>query len=369
MPTPLHRHLIADQAAQSAYRRALREAIQPGDVVLDLGTGTGIHAIFAAEAGARRVYALEQGPIAELAKRVIAANGWNERIRVIRGDAGEIELPEPVDAIVTHMWIFDLVNLLPRIRKRFLKPNGRTVPSRFDLHAALFTSPEAHRATVGMWDDRPFDLDFGAAAEEALRRTHAERFVPEQLVTEEHRVASFDLEGPCEPWFRAAITTRAKRPGEIHGLSFSLEQWLAGDVTISTRPPTTLPKAIWPQFVLPLRTPVSVAAGDSLALEMRFRLDPTGFVGEWTISARGEKAAAQLALAATSLASPRLREPPLRLSAAGEARRFVLDACDGSFTASAIAERLRSAFPDRFESARAAETFVAEVTQTLVIDD
>ncbi len=42
---------------------------------LDIGTGSGVLAIAATRAGARRVYAVEASDIAEVAERVFAANG------------------------------------------------------------------------------------------------------------------------------------------------------------------------------------------------------------------------------------------------------------------------------------------------------
>ena len=369
MPTPIYRNLTADRVAQDTYRRALREVISPGDVVLDLGTGTGIQAMFAAEVGASRVYAIELGPVAHLARRVIADNGWSDRITVLQGDAREIRLPEPVDVIVTHMWVFDCAELLPTVRRVCLKPGGRIVPRRFDLHAALVSSPQAHRTAFGMWAERPFDLDFGAAADESLRRTHTFRFTPGELVTAEERVATFDFATQDEARVRANLATRAARSGEIHGLSFSVAHWLTDDIVLSPQIPTSLPKSIWPQYFLGLRTPLSVSAGDALSVTLNLRLDLTGFAGEWSIAARGEPATRQVVLSTASLAAPRFREGPLRLSVVGESRRFVLDACDGARSGREIAEALRAAFPGRFESARDAELFVADVTDSLVATD
>ena len=63
-----HASMLLDEVRTSAYFKAIQEIVEPGDVVLDLGCGTGIMSYFACMAGAEKVFAIEQGPILELAK-------------------------------------------------------------------------------------------------------------------------------------------------------------------------------------------------------------------------------------------------------------------------------------------------------------
>jgi predicted RNA methylase len=67
-----HRTMLRDRIRTETFRRALEAAVKPGDVVLDVGTGTGILGLFAARAGAAKVYAVEQTSIARLAEELIA---------------------------------------------------------------------------------------------------------------------------------------------------------------------------------------------------------------------------------------------------------------------------------------------------------
>jgi hypothetical protein len=62
-----HARMLHDERRTGDYLHALAEAVRPGDVVLDIGTGSGVLAIAAARAGARRVYAVEASDIAEVA--------------------------------------------------------------------------------------------------------------------------------------------------------------------------------------------------------------------------------------------------------------------------------------------------------------
>jgi hypothetical protein len=48
-----HARMFHDDRRTGDYLRALAEAVRPGDVVLDIGTGSGVVAIAAARAGAR----------------------------------------------------------------------------------------------------------------------------------------------------------------------------------------------------------------------------------------------------------------------------------------------------------------------------
>ncbi len=92
-----HARTLHDDRRTGDYLAALAAAVRPGDVVLDLGTGRGVLAIAAVRAGARRVYAVEASDIAEVAERVFAANGVQDRVELIVGWSRQIELPEPAD--------------------------------------------------------------------------------------------------------------------------------------------------------------------------------------------------------------------------------------------------------------------------------
>jgi protein arginine N-methyltransferase 1 len=61
--------------------------------VLDVGCGTGILSIFAARAGAKHVYAVEEADIALFAEEIIKRNNFADKITVIQGKMEEVELP------------------------------------------------------------------------------------------------------------------------------------------------------------------------------------------------------------------------------------------------------------------------------------
>lgn len=112
-----------------------------GKVVLDVGTGTGVLSIWAAQAGAKRVYAIEATNVAAHAERLIAAHGLSDRITVLKGRMEQIELPEQVDVLLSEWMGYFLlreamVNSVIDARDKYLKPGGAMYPS----HARLLLS-------------------------------------------------------------------------------------------------------------------------------------------------------------------------------------------------------------------------------------
>lgn len=81
----------------------MRLAVAPGDVVVDLGTGSGVLVVAAARAGARRVYAVEADTIADGTHAVFEANGVLDRVTPVGSRSTEITLPEPADVLVAEL--------------------------------------------------------------------------------------------------------------------------------------------------------------------------------------------------------------------------------------------------------------------------
>jgi len=86
---------VKDERRTPAFREAIRSTVRPGDVVIDVGAGTGILSFFAASAGAAKVYAVEIDPVSAAAlRRSVALNpAVGDRIHVVEGDAATVDLP------------------------------------------------------------------------------------------------------------------------------------------------------------------------------------------------------------------------------------------------------------------------------------
>ena len=110
IPLPYHHLLLIDRRRCEAFRSAIDRAVQPGDVVVELGAGTGLLSYFAAQK-ARRVYAVEVDPrIASLCTQFVEENGLSDRIEVVEASAFDYCPPEPVDAVICEMLHVGLAN-------------------------------------------------------------------------------------------------------------------------------------------------------------------------------------------------------------------------------------------------------------------
>ena len=146
----IHIEMLNDKERTAAFIRGIKAVVKPGDVVVDIGTGTGVLAIAAAQAGAARVYAIEASRIADAAEAVIRGNGLQDRVSVVRGWSTRVELPERADVLVTEMighepLAEDALLVTWDARKRLLKEGARMVPRALRMYAYPAILPEDER--------------------------------------------------------------------------------------------------------------------------------------------------------------------------------------------------------------------------------
>ncbi len=116
--------------------------VAAGDVVVDIGSGSGILAMFAAEAGAERVYAIEWDSKNHRAlSDTFKMNGYKDKIILIKGDVIDVILPEKVDVIICEMIATGLIEELQIPAMNHLlslaKPNVKVVLSAIENYADL----------------------------------------------------------------------------------------------------------------------------------------------------------------------------------------------------------------------------------------
>lgn len=104
--------------------RAIDRFIQPDDRVLDVGTGSGILAIAAAQLGARTVVAVDVDEMAvDSARENVARNGVAHRVRVYQGGIGHAAVCGRFRLIISNIDTRTLIECLAPFA-RLLEPDG-----------------------------------------------------------------------------------------------------------------------------------------------------------------------------------------------------------------------------------------------------
>jgi SAM-dependent methyltransferase len=278
----VHRSFLRDRVRNETYRRAIFAAVQPGDVVLDVGAGTGILSVFAAQAGAKRVYAVERTRMANLARQIVKANAVEDCVKVIRGDIQTATLPERVDVIVSE-WLGGYgvdENMLPLVilaRDRWLKRGGTMLPERVSAWMAPAWDKDFAYGTAFL-RRRPFALNLDPVLEATAHEFGACQHhitegslvaAPQPMwTTDLYRCAVAEARGP----FRASRSFRVERDARVNVLAAWFRAEFPGDTVLTNAPGA--PRTHWGRYVFPLQPPVPVGRARKIAVE--FTCAPAG---------------------------------------------------------------------------------------------
>lgn len=268
-----HFPMMADGPRNAAYAKALAK-VAPGRRVLDIGSGSGLLAMMAAQAGAAQVTTCEMQPvIAEVAKAVTAANGLADRITVwpMKSDQLQVgrELPARAQVLVTETFASGLLSegVLPTLEdahRRLLEPDAVVIPRRAATVGYLVGGDLLERhlfagAETG-FDLSPFDLL--APGKLGL---HLDR-MPHEVLSADFEIFGFDLRQRHFPPERRRFEVEAAAAGRCIGVA----QWIRLDLDAETayenRPSPDAGVNGWMHVVYRFARPVIVKAGDRVPL-------------------------------------------------------------------------------------------------------
>lgn len=272
--------MVLDRVRTELFAEAIRRTVKPGDVVLDVGTGSGVLALLAAKAGARRVFAVERGDAYLLARKHVEENGLADVIEVLHVDLDELDaLPEPPDVLVSemlgHFAPDEAIHPIFRRAKSLCKPDVRMIPGSYRLLFSLASIPKLADDVGYLREGLPVRLE--AIASRILRAPELDHVSPDHLLGPEvpGEVHLVDAEEPKR--FECEVVV--SRSGACNALVLAFESELAEGVCLRTSPHDA--ETHWGQVVFPIEA-LEVHEGDVLrvAVEPRLMTDRSTYVWE-----------------------------------------------------------------------------------------
>jgi len=275
-----HKDMLRDVIRTSAYHDAIRHLVQPGDRVIDFGSGTGVLAIFAARAGAQ-VEAIERTSMVEHAREIARRSGCPS-VRFFHGDHLSFESDARADLIVSewmgHALFYEsMLEPLIALRNRWLRPGGKMLPSRVSVMCALVTA-EALYEDYGFLEHAPYGVDFSPIGDLPLRQSHLVVLDDTQVVGV-RELARLDMLNVAQSPERLSARLVVDAAADTFGLVLWFEAELAPGVTFGTGPYD--PPTHWRQVFLPFPQPLAVVPTRPVEVEVMPPRNVEGGAASW----------------------------------------------------------------------------------------
>ena len=266
-----HIPMVNDDERNQAYDLALRRAVKPGDLVLEIGTGSGLVAMMAARAGAGRVVTCEVLPLmADIAREVVEKNGLAERITVLTRKSTQLQvgtdLPERADVFVSELVNIGMLspNMLPVLqhaREALLKPDAKIIPAAAVVYGALIEAPQLARINplrqVSGFDLSPLDkLRSPGYAQIDLAADLVRQ------VSQPFKALEFDFRSNMPERDARLLQVTANSAGLVHGIAFWFDLIMDEETVYSSA--STLRTNHWKQAAEFFAQPIAVQPGDRL---------------------------------------------------------------------------------------------------------
>ncbi len=289
-----HHSMLFDEVRTSSFLQAILRTVQPGDVVLDIGSGTGILSLFACLAGASHVYAIEEGPVIEIAKQVCRDNGFEDRVTFLQDWSTNVELPERANVLVTETignagfdegilgWVADA-------KKRLLTADARIIPRKITVMTAPVESVIDYEF-VDDWLSDFYSFDYSSIRSLVASSLLQTDLSPKSFLGNPVPLLSVDIEkvDAFEDTGAGVPLTASwdiSRDGTIHGIGAWFSAELISGLSLSNAPPNRTPS--WSQILLPLEQPRRVRSGGACLLAVKMHFNAAQW--KWQVSIKTDE--------------------------------------------------------------------------------
>ena len=252
---------LTDEDRITAFQKAIKAKVKQNDTVLDLGTGSGIMALFAARFGAKKVFAVEFDLfIASLAKKIFQANqSLNRKFSLLIKDARTISFPKKTkfDVVISELLTTGMVDE-PQVRainnlhaKSLVSSSTRFIPERQDTFISLVRVDY-------QW--------FGINAPMILHlwRWHNWKNLKLQIMSKPTLLNSISFDQINKERFATVLEVMAHQSGAVNALYLTSKSILSKGVTVEDTEALNAP------MLIPLKKAKQVTQNQKVKIKVRY---------------------------------------------------------------------------------------------------
>lgn len=251
---------LLDTERTELFKKAIFAQVKPGDIVLDSGTGSGILALFAAQAGAQKVIAFEIDPyIAKLAKENIARNKLDHVIEVVNSDIRNHHFEK---GLVFNVVIMEMLTTGMIDEYQVWAVNN--LHERGIVNADTVFIPFAQETKVQL-----ISMDFSVSGFEMKMPIHTWKWLDDTAhridsYTEPQKLSILSFDKENSQFFSQEIEFPITKSGVINSVYFESITDLGGGISVGD----TL--ALNGPVVIPLETDIEVLVGTTIKLKIEY---------------------------------------------------------------------------------------------------
>jgi protein arginine N-methyltransferase 1 len=257
--------------------------------VADIGTGTGILALWALEAGAKHVYGIEANQVrTPQALERIANAGYSESFTVHSALSYNVELPEQVDIIISEILgnlgdNEDMTPILADARRRFLKEDGVMLPLMVTTYLTPISSVKAHQQVkdlVCKGISERYNIDDLLCKLETNNQfnLYYDCILPKSTyLSEPQAVKEFNFDANDDSEYQTKIAYLVNKDGVLTGFKGHFVAKLSDNVTLDISGDdidSRKTSDCWKHCFLPIESTVEVMHGDVIELDYQRFYNP-----------------------------------------------------------------------------------------------
>lgn len=242
--------------------------------------------LFAAQAGARIVVAVDQSDIIDNATMIIQQNGYENVIKTVKGKLETIDwkllnLPTQYDIIISewmgYFLLFEgMIDTVLFARDNLMTNEGKLLPNRSKMFFAAFSDSNFYEKNVDFWNDvygfKMSSFIKDVTSEAMVEVVNGENICSSSEVILELDISKCSIESALQ--VNSKFSLRFEQTATIHGFVGWFDCYFEGmfkSVTLSTSPFSE--STHWKQTIFLLKEPISIEAGKSLKGEIEILRD------------------------------------------------------------------------------------------------